>query len=307
MTHTVSIPADVPRIMHQEFSTNYSVLTQNTGRLLLFVGDQKIEHLNENFYGPSICPDANKPSHLFEIAQHGRIGAFAAHLGLIARFGHQYPHVNYVIKLNGKTNIIPKEAKDPSSHMLWSVDDVIHFKKNSGLQIRGVGYTVYLGSEYESQMLHEAAQIVYQAHTQGLVTILWMYPRGKHVADERDGKLIAGAAGIAAALGADFAKINPPRAHTVQQEAELLRVAVEAAGNTKLICSGGSRVPEKEFLERSYYQLHEGGIAGNAIGRNIYQHSLTEAITFTQALSALIFDGKSVTEACTAYTRKEDS
>lgn len=306
MTSQIYIPADVPSIMHQEFSSNYQAITQGSGRLLLFVGDQKIEHLNEDFYGPSICPEVNKPEHLFEIAQHGRVGAFAAHLGLIARFGQQYPSVNYIIKLNGKTPIIPKSARDQLSPMLWNIDNVVTFKKNSGLSICGIGYTVYLGSEYEAQMLHEAAQLIYQAHINGLITILWMYPRSAYISDEYDAKLVTGAAGVAAVLGADFAKINAPRAQTVQEEAALLKIAVEAAGTTKLICSGGPHIPEKDFLEHCYYQLYKGGTAGKAIGRNIYQRPLSDALNFSHAVSALIIDKKSAEEAFVSYSRKED-
>jgi DhnA family fructose-bisphosphate aldolase class Ia len=67
----------------------------------------------------------------------------------------------------------------------------------SNLDILGLGYTIYLGSENEGEMLAQAAQLVFQAHQAGLVTVLWIYPRGKAVKDEKDPHLIAGAAGNA--------------------------------------------------------------------------------------------------------------
>ena len=76
--------------------------------------------------------------------------------------------------------------------------------RKRGLNILGVGYTVYSGSEFEGQMLHEAAQAVFQAHQHGLLSVLWMYPRGRSVADEKDPHLVAGAAGVACALGSDL-------------------------------------------------------------------------------------------------------
>ena len=45
-----------------------------------------------------------------------------------------------------------------------------------------------------------------------LSLVLWIYPRGKAVPDEKDPDLIAGAAGVALCLGADFVKVNPPKA-----------------------------------------------------------------------------------------------
>jgi fructose-bisphosphate aldolase / 6-deoxy-5-ketofructose 1-phosphate synthase len=64
-----------------------------------------------------------------------------------------YPEINYIIKMNGKTDLVKKEQRDPISRQLWSLDQVLEFKKSSGLSIVGVGYTVYLGSEYETEML----------------------------------------------------------------------------------------------------------------------------------------------------------
>lgn len=295
--NTIFIPADVPKNQHYEYTANYNAITHNSGKLLMLAGDQKLEHLNADFYGSGIDTSAHNPEHLFAIASAGYVGAFATHLGLIARQGLPHPNINYIVKLNGKTNLLPKETHDPLSRQLWTINDVIEFKKNSGLAIRGIGYTIYLGGEHEPLMLHEAAQAIYQAHQHGLITILWMYPRAHHIADECAFDLVCGAAGVASTLGADFAKINPPTAKDIHQQAEFLRVAVAAAGTTKIICAGGIKINQKEFLEHLYVQLHEGGTAGAAIGRNIFQHSKHQAVAFTKALFALIYENKNIEQA----------
>src|SRR5271170_4243441 len=112
-TKDIPIPADVPPQCHDQYIHNFNAITHNTGRLLLFAYDQKIEHLNTNFYGNNIHPDALNPRHPFEIASQGRIGAFATHLGLITRYAAQYPSINYVVKLNGKTDLIKTEQSEP--------------------------------------------------------------------------------------------------------------------------------------------------------------------------------------------------
>jgi len=117
--------------------------------LFLFAGDQKIEHLN-----------GTNPEHFFQIASKAPIDLFATQLGLIESYGKDYSEVNYLVKLNSKTNIVPVDEVDPVSLQLHSVDDVVAFKKTSGLNIVGVGYTIYLGSIYEAQMLSQAAQVV---------------------------------------------------------------------------------------------------------------------------------------------------
>lgn len=301
---TVCIPADVPQGMMEDYQSNYLTITHDTGRLMLFAADQKIEHLNDDFYGDNIHRDAQNPEHIFKIAHKGRIGALATQLGLISRYGYQYSDIPYIAKLNSKTNLISQDIDDPISRQMWSVEDVVDVKFNTDLNICGVGYTLYLGSTYESHMLQEAAQVIFQAHQHGLIAVIWIYPRGKSVTHDTDAQLLAGAAGAAAALGADFVKIKPPHAADSQTSAELLQIATHAAGNTRVICSGGSAQPPEQFLRELHDQLHVGKTGGSATGRNIFQRSEQHAIAMTEAISALVFDGKTADEAIKIYQQK---
>ncbi len=139
---------------------------------MLFAGDQKVEHLNDDFYGEGIHPDDSDPEHLFRIASQARIGVFATQLGLIARYGLGYRDIPYLVKLNSRTNLVKTAQADPFSQQWIEVEQVVDFRDNSGLHIAAVGYTIYLGSEYEAEMLRQAAHIVYDAHTHGLVTVI---------------------------------------------------------------------------------------------------------------------------------------
>jgi DhnA family fructose-bisphosphate aldolase class Ia len=283
----IYIPADVPATKESEFTKNYSNVTKNTGRLFLFAGDQKIEHLNQNFYGPNIPLEANNPEHLFKIAASGYPGCFATQLGLIARYGKQYSNINYIVKLNSKTHLTPAPQKDPVAKLMWSVEQIIKFKQESGLNISGVGYTIYLGSEHETGMLKEAAQVVYTAHQHGLVAILWVYPRGGSITNDQAPELIAGAAGLANALGADFAKIKTPKTQLV---AKALQIAAQAAGNTKIICSGGKRIDPKKFIRTIHDEITLGNTAGIAVGRNLYQYSLPDALLLAEAIAKVVYE-----------------
>jgi fructose-bisphosphate aldolase/6-deoxy-5-ketofructose 1-phosphate synthase len=187
--------------------------------------------------------------------------------------------------------------------MLYDVDQVIEFQQNSGLKIAGVGYTVYLGSEYEAQMLSECAQVIYEAHQHGLITVIWCYPRGKAVTNESDAHLIAGASGAMACLGADFVKVNPPK-NEGKTEPSLLKEATKSAGRTQVVCAGGSSKDVRTFLEELYAQIHTGGTSGNATGRNIHQKPLDEAISFANAIYAVTVEDKTVEEAMSVYNIK---
>ena len=97
----------------------------------------------------------------------------------------------------------------------------------------------------------EAGELIAEAHAAGLLVVLWIYPRGKAVADEKDPDLIAGAAGVALCLGADFVKVNPPHEVDGKSSSESLKIASMAAGRTGLVCAGGSKADANVFLDRT--------------------------------------------------------
>lgn len=296
------IPLSVPGNKKSEYLKNYRQLTNNSGNLLLIAGDQKVEHLNDDFYGSGIAAADKNPEHLFKITAASRGGVLATHLGLISRYGRDYRSLPYIVKINGKTNLGAGEKN--SSKLWWTVDDIIKFKKQSGLKIAAIGYTLYLGGLFEAKMLKEAAQAVFAAHQAGLLSVLWVYPRGKNVKEE-DIHTIAGAAGVAAALDADFVKIKYPyNAKNPKTTAVKFQEAVEAAGRTKVICVGGEKRPVKELLEHLANQINISQTCGLAIGRNLHQRSLEEAARLSAALGAIIFQGKSAGEALAIYNTK---
>lgn len=297
---TIYVPGDIPNGSINEYVNNYDEITLGSGRLMLFAGDQKIEHLNQDFFGDGIHEDDNDPEHLFKIADTAEVGVFAAQMGLISMYGRDYPEVPYLVKLNSKTNMVKTAQRDPLSNQLFDMEQVVEFKNNSGLNILGVGYTIYLGSEFEHIMLREAANAIYKAHQHGLLSVLWIYPRGQAVGNEKDPDLIAGATGVAATLGADFVKVNAPKKEG-EDPAEILVRAVKAAGRTKVICAGGSATDPKKFLQSLRDQISVAGVAGNATGRNIHQKSFREAVNMCNAITAITVYDKPVEEAYKIY------
>jgi hypothetical protein len=139
MADNIIVPLDVPQECRSKYKENYLKITKDRGRLMLFAGDQKAEHLNDDFFGPEIDPQDNDPEHLFRIAAAGNIGVFAAQLGLIARFGMDYSNVPYLVKLNSKTNLVKTAQAEPCSPQWIDVSQVVDFKESSGLEILGVG------------------------------------------------------------------------------------------------------------------------------------------------------------------------
>jgi DhnA family fructose-bisphosphate aldolase class Ia len=301
----VRVPADVPAAARELYIDNYLKATQNTGRLMLFACDQKVEHLNDDFFGEGIHADDAEPEHLFKIGSQGVCGVLAGQRGLVAQFAPDYPAINYLVKMNSKTHLVKTSQDDPYSPQLYDIQTVFDLIDN-GVNVVGIGYTIYLGSEYESTMMTEAGQLIADAHANGLIVVLWIYPRGKAVADEKDAHLIAGAAGAAACLGADFVKCNPPKGDDKGSSADKLVEASKAAGRTGLVCAGGSTVDATTFLTQLHDQIHIGGAIGNATGRNIHQRSLDEAVRLTKAISAITLGDKSVDEAVAVFNGEAD-
>ncbi len=290
------LPADVPAKNEKLFLHNFEKATGSSGRLMLFAGDQKVEHLNNDFYGQNIPLEDNDPEHLFKIASQANIGVFATQFGLISSYGRDYSDIPYLVKLNAKTNLIPYEEKDPYSQLWMEVEDVVQFRENSGLDILGVGYTLYLGSQYEHAMLREAAHVVHEAHLNGMIAVLWIYPKGNFVPDQHDGHLIAGAAGVGAALGADFVKLKVPYKNDTL-DVKGLKEVTTAAGRSGILCEGGEKRDEKSFLEELYTQIHEGQSRGNGTGRNIHQRSVEEGIKMANAIYEVTVNNASVEDA----------
>lgn len=110
-------------------------ITKESGRLMLFAGDQKVEHLNDDFFGPEVPEDDADPEHLFRIAAQSKIGVFATQLGLIARYGMDYKDIPYLVKVNSKTHLVETAQADPFSNLWYDIDQVAEFRENSGLNI----------------------------------------------------------------------------------------------------------------------------------------------------------------------------
>ena len=115
------------------------------------------DSLNKDFYGEGIDIADAEPQHLFEIGRQGVCGVLAGQRGLIAQYAADYPEINYLVKMNSKTNIVGGSQDDPYSPQLYDLDAVLAMRE-AGVNIVGIGYTIYLGSEYESTMMAEAGE-----------------------------------------------------------------------------------------------------------------------------------------------------
>ncbi|HUW24674.1 MAG TPA: fructose-bisphosphate aldolase [Patescibacteria group bacterium] len=222
------------------------------GKALFLAYDQGMEH------GPTDFNEENiDPERVLAIADSGYFTGVILQKGVAEKyyFGKSYK-VPLIVKLNGKTNLVRDE--DPYSSQICSIKEALSYGA------KAVGYTIYVGSEFETKMTEEFGKIEQEAEEAGIPVIAWMYPRGRNVPDENDPKLIAYAARIGLELGADIVKIR------YTGDSASFKWVVQSAGKTKVVVMGGSKESEETFLERTRTVMEAGAI-GLAVGRNVWQ------------------------------------
>ena len=236
------------------------------GRSMLLAYDQGLEH------GPS--SDFNErnvdPAMIMETAAKGRFNGDVFQKGVAERYYDGRVPLN--LKLNGKTSL-PKG--EPISRQVCSVKQAV------SLGAKGVGYTIYLGSQFENEMFTEFGTIQEQAHERGIPAIAWIYPRGASVQNDTSKEIVAYAARTGLELGADAVKIK------YTGDAATFSWAVKAAAGVKVFMSGGPKAPTDEDFLRQVSGVMEAGATGLAVGRNVWQNS--DPLQMAEKLKQIIF------------------
>ncbi len=226
------------------------ILKKNKAMFLAY--DQGIEH------GPTDFNDKNvDPEYIIRIAKKGNFTGMIFQKGIAEKYNVSIKKsgVPLIVKLNGKTNLVKSE---PVSRQLCSVSEAVK------LGAVAVGYTIYIGSIFEKEMLVEFEKISEEAHKKGLPVIVWIYPRGKGVKGKKKKDLMAYATRVGLEIGADIVKIQ-----STGKKADI-EWAVESAGKCKVVLAGGMKKSEKELLNEIRDAVKVGCI-GIAIGRNVWQ------------------------------------
>jgi len=271
------IPLTVLDNQQERYCEHMRIVTSNFTRTILFAYDHRLEHLQYDFYGDGVAKDAYSVEHALTIAAKSKMSAFATQFGLIARYARSFDSVPYVVKLTGKVPV-RTFTDDAYNYSLCCVKDVVDLQQNTGLCIPGVAAVIYLGSTFEHDMIQFASETIREAHKQGLVAFLFIYLRGNINKD--DSMLLAGAAGVANVLGADFVKLHVPNDISVEDAKKIKR----AAGNTRLLYAGKERVDEKTLLDRISLQTSHNLCDGVALGRNLFQRTAQDAVTLVDRI-----------------------
>jgi class I fructose-bisphosphate aldolase len=231
------------------------------GNLLILAYDHGLEHGPVDF---TDRPESADPETIFETATHDAVTSLAVQKGPGEAYYPSYEDdVNLLAKINGTSNLWMGE---PDSSVNCSVEYAA-----TKLEADAIGFTIYPGSNHEIEMVEEFRKAQETARDYGLPVVLWSYARGQGVKNDTKDDVIAYAARLGLELGADVAKVKYPGSQAAMEH------AVQMAGKTRVVMSGGSKVSDEAFLDSVRTVMDAGG-AGLAVGRNVWQRDDPEAI-----------------------------
>ncbi len=231
------------------------------GKALYLAYDQGLEHGPETDFN-----DTNiDPLYIIDIAKRGGFNGIILQKGIAEKYHKEImkSKVPLILKLNGKTKL---RNGEPISAQIATVEEAIKLKAAA------VGFTIYIGSEYEEEMIEQFETIQRQAHKKNLPVIVWIYPRGKKIKNDTSRELLSYSTRVALEIGADMVKVK------YGNNERNLEWAIECAGRVKVIVAGGNRLSEKQILKQAK-EVMNAGASGMAIGRNIWQHPKPLALT----------------------------
>jgi class I fructose-bisphosphate aldolase len=270
-----------------------------TGKLVILPVDQGFEHGPDRSFGPN--PPSYDPDYHYQLAVESGCNAYAAPLGFLeATAGKFCGEIPLILKLNNSDVL---EEIEPRSAVTGSVKDALR------LGCAAIGYTIYPGSKERNATFEELRELIAEAKSHGLPTVLWAYPRGGGMPKQAEQAVdvIAYAAQISAQMGAHVIKVKPPKnaVHTAEAKAvyekmglkfdalsERVKVVMRAAFNNRriVIFSGGESKDTPSLLD-DVRNIEKGGGFGSIMGRNAFQRPHDEAVQLLRSVMD-IFNGK---------------
>jgi class I fructose-bisphosphate aldolase len=278
-------PSDSPGVLTNLARLLNTGTLAGTGKLVILPVDQGFEHGPVRSFQPN--PAGYDPDYHAQLAIDSGCNAYAAPLGFLeAVAGKLHGEVPLILKVNNSDSLSKVE---PMSALTSSVKDAVR------LGCVAIGYTIYPGSSERNQQYQDLRDMIAEAKSYGLPTVLWAYPRGNMSKDgETAVDVVAYAAQISAQLGAHVIKVKPPKDFLEQAEAkkvfekyaiptktmaDRVKHVVQSAFNGKriVIFSGGEAKDTPTLLEE-IKGIKDGGGFGSIMGRNAFQRPRDESI-----------------------------
>jgi class I fructose-bisphosphate aldolase len=183
------------------------------------------------------------------------------------------------------------------------VDDALR------LGCSAIGFTIYPGSEYQYDLIEEIKDMILEAKSVGLASVVWSYPRGGDITKDGETSIdvIAYAAQMAALIGAHIIKVKPPTDFIMQDDARkvyesenidistlparIAHVMQSAFNGRRIVVFSGGAAKDLDGVLDEIRQVRDGGGNGSIIGRNTFQRPREEALAMLDSIIK-IYQGK---------------
>lgn len=184
------------------------------------------------------------------------VDAIVLHKGSARQVSHRwFRNLSLIVHLSAST----RHAADPDEkYLVTSVDESLRLGADA------VSVHVNLGSLDERRQITDLATVAEACDRWNLPLLAMMYPRGPKIDNPRDPDLVAHAATLAADLGADIVKT--PYVGSVPEMRDVVRSCP-----IPLVVAGGSRLDQTGELLAYVSDALDAGVAGLAMGRNVFQ------------------------------------
>jgi len=197
-----------------------------------------------------------------QLTENG-VDAVILHKGSLLHVNHEhFARSSLIVHLSAST----VHAPDPNAKFL-----VASVEESLRLGADGVSVHVNLGSESEMQQVADLGTVADACDRWNVPLLAMMYPRGHKIADPHDPAVVAHAVALAAEMGADIAK-------TVHVGSAAEMADVTRSCPIPVIVAGGPKVATSDEVLDYVQEMLDGGAAGVAMGRNIFQASDPGAI-----------------------------
>jgi class I fructose-bisphosphate aldolase len=280
-----------------------------TGYLSIFPVDQGVEHSAAASFAPN--PSYFDPENVLRLAVEGGCNAVATTLGVLGAVSRRFAHrIPFVLKLNHNELLTLPAVHDQTL--------VASVRQAFDLGAVAVGATVYWGADPSRREMQEVAAAFAEAHSLGLVTVLWCYLRNPlfnhdgidyHVASDLTGQ----ANHLGATLEADlvkqklpetddgytalgFGKSSPLVYQRYVQPHPIDRcrwqVLNSYAGRVGLINSGGPSAGASDLHDavRTAVVNKRAGGTGVIAGRKVFQRPMAEGIDLLHTIQDVYLD-----------------
>ena len=300
MTHSIDTILSYYSSESTAIRTNlYRLLTHGklggSGKILIQAVDQGFEHGPTRSYVNNL--DAMDPNYHFQMACDAGISSYTGPIGWLEQAVDNFVgKVPLILKLNSGNSLFSSQNQ-PDQANTASVKDAVR------LGCIGVGFTLYPGSDENLNLIREASEIIAEARSYGLFTVLWSYARGGELEkkDETALDVISYGAHMACLLGAHIVKVKIPSSH-IAMKAHLdvyenipkdsvidrVRHVVQCCFNGKriVIFSGGETKSDTDLLN-DIHGIQKGGGFGSIMGRNIFQRPKENAIKMLSDIQSI--------------------